>query len=80
MRPEQFLNQVLQQFQQLAPGAEAMSDEVKKQLKSSVTAAFERMDLVSREEFDAQKAVLLRTRERLEALEKQVAALEANSD
>jgi len=32
---------------------------------------------VTREEFDVQRAVLLRTREKLEALEKTVAALEA---
>ncbi|MGH8611536.1 MAG: accessory factor UbiK family protein [Gammaproteobacteria bacterium] len=36
-----------------------------------------RMDLVSREEFDVQSALLVRTRARLAALEKQVTALEA---
>jgi BMFP domain-containing protein YqiC len=35
------------------------------------------MDLVTREEFDVQAALLARTRIRLEALEKQVARLEA---
>ncbi len=35
------------------------------------------MNLVGREEFDIQNAVLLRTREKLEALEKTVAALES---
>ena len=35
-----------------------------------------RLDVVSREEFDAQTAVLKRTRERLEALEAQIAALD----
>lgn len=38
-----------------------------------------RLDLVTREEFDAQQAVLLRTREKLEVLEKQVAALEVTA-
>ena len=37
--------------------------------------ALNKLDVVSREEFDAQTAVLHRTRERLEALEKQIAAL-----
>ena len=36
-----------------------------------------RLDLVTREEFEVQRAVLLRTREKLEALEGTVAELEA---
>jgi BMFP domain-containing protein YqiC len=40
-------------------------------------AAFTRLDLVSREEFDIQREVLARTRARLAELEKQVAALES---
>jgi len=39
--------------------------------------AFERMDLVTREEFDVQRKVLERTREKLEALESEIAALES---
>ena len=35
------------------------------------------LDLVTREEFDVQRCVLLRTREKIEELERQVAALEA---
>jgi BMFP domain-containing protein YqiC len=41
--------------------------------------AFARLDLVSREEFDAQSQVLLRTREKLEQLEKIVSELEAKN-
>ena len=37
------------------------------------------MDLVTREEFDVQAGVLRRTREKLEALEARVAALEAQT-
>jgi BMFP domain-containing protein YqiC len=36
-----------------------------------------RLDLVTREEFDVQRTVLLRTREKLEALEREVQALES---
>jgi len=39
-----------------------------------------KLDLVTREEFDVQRAVLLRTREKLEALQQVVAALEARGD
>ena len=35
-----------------------------------------RLELVTREEFDAQQAVLLKTREKVDALEKRVAELE----
>ena len=45
-------------------------------LRAAASSAFEKMDLVSSEEFEVQKRVLLRTREKLELLEKQVAQLE----
>jgi BMFP domain-containing protein YqiC len=39
---------------------------------------FSKLDLVTREEFDAQRAVLLRSREKIDALERQLAELEAS--
>lgn len=48
----------------------------KQELQAALQAALRRMDLVTREEFDAQAAVLLRTRQRLEVLEQQVAQWE----
>ena len=39
---------------------------------------FQKMDLVTREEFDLQSKVLSKTREKLEALEEKVSALEKN--
>ena len=45
-------------------------------VRAAVTSALARMDLVTREEFDVQSAVLARTRIKIEALEKKVAALE----
>ncbi|MBX2810057.1 MAG: accessory factor UbiK family protein [Cellvibrionaceae bacterium] len=47
--------------------------------KQQVTAVIKHLGGVSREEFDAQTAVLLRTRERLEALEDALEALEQQS-
>jgi len=55
------------------PGQDAMQQ----QLKSMLQSSFAKLDLVTRDEFDAQAAVLQRTREKLEQLEAQVAALEA---
>lgn len=77
MRPEQLFGQFFQQFNQvIGPSAQALSDDVKQQLRAAMMAAFDKLDLVSREEFDAQRAVLARTREKIDALEKQLAALE----
>ncbi len=54
-------------------------EDSRQHLRLGVKALLQRMDLVTREEFDIQKAVLARTREKLEVLEQQVAALERES-
>jgi len=41
-------------------------------------STFSKLDLVTREEFDAQRAVLLRSREKIDALERQLAELAAS--
>lgn len=46
------------------------------QLRQAMTTAFSRMDLVTREEFDVQAALLARTRERLEELLERLEELE----
>jgi hypothetical protein len=43
-----------------------------------ILAMLDRLDLVTREEFETQKAVLMRTREKLDALEKQLQEFEDN--
>lgn len=43
--------------------------ELEEQFRAVLESAFDRMDLVTREEFEIQKKVLARTREKLEALE-----------
>jgi len=48
----------------------------KRELHIALQAALARLDLVTREEFDAQTAVLLRTRQKLEALEQELARLD----
>ena len=53
--------------------------EVEKHLKALLQSALSKLDVVSRDEFDTQQAVLMRTRERLEALEKRVSELEAKA-
>jgi BMFP domain-containing protein YqiC len=58
------------------PGARDARDELAANFRDALRAGLRRLDLVTREEFDVQRGVLLRTREKIEALEAQVAALE----
>ena len=51
--------------------------DIEKNVKAMMTQGFSKLDLVTRDEFDIQAQVLEKTRTRLEALEIQVAALEA---
>ena len=60
----------------LPPGLTRLKEEADAQFRLVLTRAFERMNFVTREEFDAQSAVLLRTREKLEHLQQQIEALE----
>ena len=69
MNPEDLHKQILEQFNKTFNGAQAMSDEVKGHLRSAMMSTFSKLDIITREEFDAQKAVLVRSREKVEALE-----------
>ena len=60
----------------LPAGLQILQADLSRNLRAGLEAALGRLDLVTREEFDAQIAVLQRTRAKLEALERQVAALE----
>ena len=60
----------------LPAGTEQVRAEVRDNVRLVIEATFARMNLVTREEFDAQTALLRRTREKLEELEAVVATLE----
>lgn len=64
--------------ERLPPGAQQVREDVEAQFKAVLGKAFEKMDLVTREEFDIQKAVLERTMIKLKALEAQIAELEGS--
>lgn len=53
--------------------------DVEKNVKAMLGSAFNRMDLVTRDEFDIQQQVLLKTREKLAELEARLAELEGGS-
>ena len=60
--------------------AASPAKDIEKNMKAMLTAMFARLDLVTREEFDVQVAVLQRTREKLEALEAQLAQVNTRKD
>lgn len=51
-------------------------DDLKSNVQQLLARQLNKMNLVSRDEFEAQQAVLLRTREKLDALEKQLVEIE----
>ena len=57
------------------PGLREGREELQQNFKSVLQAGLGKLDLVTREEFDVQRAVLLRTREKLDALEQRLAEL-----
>ena len=73
------LNQKL--FEELSARVSALlantpAQDIEKNVRTLLAGFFARLDLVTREEFDVQREVLLRTREKLEQLEVKVAELE----
>lgn len=58
-------------------GLQVLQDDLQRNLRSALESTLGRLNLVTREEFEVQQAVLQRTREKLKALEDRVAALEA---
>jgi BMFP domain-containing protein YqiC len=55
---------------------QSLQDDIEQNIRSGLESGLRKMNLVGREEFDIQNAILLRTREKLEALEKIVSTLE----
>ncbi len=69
---------LFKQFTENMPkGALELQKDLEKNMRVAMEATFRRMNLVTREEFDIQAAVLAKTRSKLETLEAQVAELEA---
>ena len=56
--------------------ANSPAKDIEKNAKAMMSGVFAKFDLVTREEFDVQAQVLARTREKLQALEARVDALE----
>lgn len=54
--------------------------DVEKNVQAVLQSAFAKVDLVTRTEFDAQVAVLAKTRKKLEALEKKLEEMESKKE
>lgn len=79
--PLDLLQAFQQNFGQFVPDlAKTAQTDAEQHLKALLASLIERMDLVTREEFDVQAEVLRKTREKLEALEARVAALESSTE
>ncbi len=63
--------------QAVPPGVKAFQQETEKHFRSILQAGLSKLDVVTRDEFDAQVRVLARTRQKLEELEATVKAMES---
>ncbi|WP_312981687.1 ubiquinone biosynthesis accessory factor UbiK [Atlantibacter sp.] len=74
------IEQIARQVHESMPkGIREFGDDVEKKIRQVLQSQLTRLDLVSREEFDVQTQVLLRTREKLAALEQRISALESSN-
>mgnify|MGYP002632838210 CR=1 FL=1 len=76
MKSEDFYQQLKEQLTQVMAGSQALKPEAMVYLQSATNHLFNKLDIVSREEFEAQKAVLIRSREKITQLELQLKQLE----
>ncbi len=77
MNPSDVFNEFMQKFEsQWGQDLASVDNEMRAQIRRVARTAFDKMDLVTREEFDVQCAVLARSRETLDRLEKTVQELQ----
>lgn len=77
MDPNQFLKDLAKRLTGALPeNLQALKQDCEKNMHSVLTSAFEKLELVTRDEFDVQAKVLARTRKKIESLEEIVKELE----
>ncbi len=77
MSDTKFLDDLAAKFSALL--ATSPAKDLERNMRALLAATFSRLDLVTREEFDVQRELLGRTRERLALLETRIAELEART-
>ena len=80
MAKPDFISQLAEQASRLISQGPDIQQDMETKLQALLQSGFSKMNVVSRDEFDAQLAVLQRTRARVEALEKQLAELTEQID
>tara|TARA_R110002167_G_scaffold140612_1_gene328519 strand:+ start:8660 stop:8920 length:261 start_codon:yes stop_codon:yes gene_type:complete len=81
MIPSKLLEGLNDQLTQLlGEGPKRTQQEIRNSINLVVQSAFSKLELVTREEFDTQQEVLMRTRSLVDDLAKRVAELEASSE
>ena len=72
-----FIDDLARQISDNIPsGVKGLQQDLEKNIHTLLQGALAKLDLVTREEFDAQSQVLLRTREKLEQLEQVISGIE----
>jgi BMFP domain-containing protein YqiC len=61
----------------LPDGLRSVGDDIERNFRAVLQSGIDKLDLVTRDEFEVQQAVLARTRQKLEALEARLGSLEA---
>jgi ubiquinone biosynthesis accessory factor UbiK len=74
MAQAKFIDDITAKLSELL--AQSPVKDFEKNARAMLASMFAKLDLVTREEFDVQSQVLLRTREKLDELERRVAELE----
>lgn len=77
-KPAQMFEEMGNKFSEMMQSGPAKDFE--KNAKAMLAAGFSRLDLVTREEFEVQKALLQSACERIDVLEKRLAALEGSKE
>ncbi|MCF7985535.1 MAG: accessory factor UbiK family protein [Thiohalocapsa sp.] len=75
--PKQLDDLVRRLAASMPKGVQVLQEDVTRSFRATLESGLDKLDLVTRDEFDVQAAVLARTRSKLEALEAKVAELEA---
>jgi BMFP domain-containing protein YqiC len=81
MYSAKFLHEFSKQFSDsLPPPLKSLRQEFENQFYQGLSLVFEKMKLVSREEFDIQTELLARTRDKVEQLERKLVLLELDQE
>ena len=80
MLDNSFLKDLSDRLVTLLPAAESLRDDVRNKIEQTLKKAFASLDLLTREEFNAQVQSLERSKQRIEELENLVTELEEKLD